>query len=83
MTSLTKYPQPPNQKILFRVRTRRLADPFKPLHSSLVQLAEKLWHWLGNQNCWFWAEIQERYIRRPVIKVLSEMKHTVFQFHYT
>jgi len=44
MTSLTKNPQP-STKIFFRVRTGRLADPFEPFNSSLVQLAEKLWHW--------------------------------------
>jgi len=30
MTSLTT----PNQKIFFRVQTRRLIDPFKPMNSS-------------------------------------------------
>jgi len=42
MTSLTKNPQP---KIFFRVQTRRLADPFEPLNSSLAQTVEELWHW--------------------------------------
>jgi len=35
----------PNQKISFRVQTRKLADPFEPLNSSLVQSAGELWHW--------------------------------------
>jgi len=30
---------------LFRVQTRRLADPFEPLNSSLAQSAEELWSW--------------------------------------
>jgi len=29
----------------FRVQTRRLANPFEPLNSSLAQSAEELWHW--------------------------------------
>jgi len=37
-----------NHKIFFRVLTRRLADLFEPLNSSLVQLAEELWHWYCN-----------------------------------
>jgi len=44
MTLLTKS-APPNQKIFFRVRTRRLADPFESLSSSLPQSAEELWRW--------------------------------------
>jgi len=32
----------PNQKIFFRVQSRRLSDPFKPLNSSLAQSAEEL-----------------------------------------
>jgi len=35
----------PNQKNFFRVQTRRLADPFEPLNSSLAQSAEELWRW--------------------------------------
>jgi len=35
----------PNQKLSFQVQTRRLADPFQPLSSSLVQSAEELWLW--------------------------------------
>jgi len=40
MTSLTKKcnPQPKN---FFRVQTRRLANPFERLNSSLAQLAEE------------------------------------------
>jgi len=34
MTPFTKTPQPPT-KIFFRVQTRRLADPYEPLNSSL------------------------------------------------
>ena len=43
----------PNQKNVFRVQTRRLANPFEPLNSSLtVQSAEELW-----QGCpTFWAK---------------------------
>jgi len=37
MTSLTENPQPPTKKFFF-MQTRRLADPFEPLNSSLVQL---------------------------------------------
>jgi len=38
MTSLTKNPQPPTQKF-FRVQTRRLAESFEGLNSSLAQSA--------------------------------------------
>jgi len=34
-----------NQKIFFRVRTRRLAEAFEGLNSSLAQSAEELWCW--------------------------------------
>jgi len=34
----------PNQKIFFRVQSRRLSDPFEPLNSSLAQSAEELGH---------------------------------------
>jgi len=44
MTSLTKTPQTPTKKF-FRVQTRRLANPFEPLHSSLTQSTEELWCW--------------------------------------
>jgi len=44
MTSLTKNPHP-STKNFFQVQTRRLADPFEPLNSSLAQSAEKLWRW--------------------------------------
>jgi len=43
-TSLTKNPQTPTQKF-FRVQSTRLANPFEPLNSSLVQSSEELWHW--------------------------------------
>jgi len=32
----------PNQKIIFRVQTRWLSNPFEALNSSLVQLASEL-----------------------------------------
>jgi len=35
----------PQPKIFFRVQTRKLADPFEPLISSLAQLADELWRW--------------------------------------
>jgi len=35
----------PNQKNFFRVQTRRLAESFEGLNSSLAQLAEELWRW--------------------------------------
>jgi len=35
-------PQPKN---FFRVQTKRLAESFEGLNSSLVQSAEELWHW--------------------------------------
>jgi len=44
MTSVTKNPDP-NQKIFFRVQSRRLADAFEPLNSSLAQSAEELGRW--------------------------------------
>jgi len=44
MTSLTKNPQLPT-KIFFQVQTRRLADSFERLDSSLVQSAEELGRW--------------------------------------
>jgi len=34
-----------NQKNFFRVQSTRLADPFEPLNSSLVQSAEELGRW--------------------------------------
>jgi len=37
MMSLTKNPHPQPQNF-FRVQSRRLADPFEPLNSSLAQL---------------------------------------------
>jgi len=43
-TSLPKNQQP-TPKIFFRVQTRRLADPFEPVNSSLAQSAKELWHW--------------------------------------
>jgi len=45
---LWRQPQkiaPPNQKIFFRVQSTRLANPFKPLNSSLAQLANELGRW--------------------------------------
>jgi len=33
----------PKQKFFFRVQTRRLAESFEVLNSSLAQLAEELW----------------------------------------
>jgi len=44
MMSLTKNPQP-STKNFFRVLTRRLADSFEPLNSSLAQSTEELWRW--------------------------------------
>jgi len=44
MTSLTKNPQHPT-KNFFQVQSTRLADPFKPLNSSLAQSAEELERW--------------------------------------
>jgi len=35
----------PTQKNFFRVRSRRLSDPFEPLSSSLAQSAEELGRW--------------------------------------
>jgi len=45
MMSVTKNLHPPNQKILFRVQSTRLADLFELLNSSLAQSAEELGHW--------------------------------------
>ena len=47
MRSLTKNPQP-STKNFFRVQSRRLADLFEPLNSSLAQSAEELGRWQGN-----------------------------------
>jgi len=44
MTSVTKNPHP-QPKNFFQVQSTRLADPFEPLNSSLVQSAEELWRW--------------------------------------
>jgi len=35
----------PQPKIFFRMQSNRLADPFEPLNSSLVQSAEELGRW--------------------------------------
>jgi len=40
-------PQPKN---LFQVQSRRLAESFEGLNSSLAQSVEELWHWYGNQK---------------------------------
>jgi len=45
MTSLTKKPAPPRQNMFFRVQSTRLADPFEPLNSFLVQSVEELRRW--------------------------------------
>jgi len=45
MTSLTKNPQPPTNKVLFRAQTRRLAQSFECLNSCLAQSTEELWYW--------------------------------------
>jgi len=56
MTSLTKICNPQPKKF-FQVQTRRLADAFEPLNSSIAQSAEELWHWQGNRQllvlAWF------------------------------
>jgi len=44
ITSLTNKPHPQPKNFLL-MQTRRLADPFEPLNSSLVLPAEKLWRW--------------------------------------
>jgi len=44
MTSITKKTHS-KQKIFFRVQLTRLADPFKPLNSSLAHRAEELGRW--------------------------------------
>jgi len=50
MTSLTKKPVSPKQKIFFRVQSTRLADLFEPLNSSLAQWAEELGCWQSNRK---------------------------------
>jgi len=45
MTSVTKNLHPSTKKIFFRVQSTRLADPFQPLNSSLVQPAEGVGRW--------------------------------------
>jgi len=52
MTSVTKNPHP-QPKIFFRVQSTRLADPFEPLNSSLVQSAEELGCCKATENCCF------------------------------
>ena len=52
MTSVTKNPQPPTKKF-FRVQSRRLADPFEPLNSSLAQSADELGVGKATKNCCF------------------------------
>jgi len=44
-TSVTKNLHFPTKKFFFRVQSFRLADPFEPLNSSLVQSAEELGCW--------------------------------------
>jgi len=52
MTSLKKS-TPSNQKTFFQVQTKRLADLFEPLNSSLAQLAEELWRFgIGAMVFW-------------------------------
>jgi len=53
MTLTHKKSAFPNQKIFFRVQSRRLSDPCEPMNSSLAQSAEELGHWLGNQKLLF------------------------------
>ena len=48
-----KKPATPNQKIFFRVQSRRLADLFEPLNNSPAQSAEELGHWQGNWKLLF------------------------------
>jgi len=48
-----KKSAPPNEKIFFRVQSIRLADPFEPLNSSLVQLAEELGRRQGDRKLLF------------------------------
>jgi len=48
--TLTKKSTTPNQKNVFQVQTRILAESFEGLNSSLAQLMGKLWRWLGNQK---------------------------------
>jgi len=42
MTSLTKKPETPNQKLFFSLQTTRLAKSLEGLNSFLAQLAEEL-----------------------------------------
>jgi len=65
-----------SQKIFFQVQYTRLADPFKPLNSSLVQSAEELGRGKATENCCFLAEIEVRIYRRSALKVLRKMLGT-------
>jgi len=44
MKSFTKNLQP-TTKNFFQVQSKRLADPFEPVNSSLAQSAKELGHW--------------------------------------
>jgi len=52
MMSLTKI-HPPEPKNFFRVQTRRLADLFEPLNSSLVQQRRSYGVVKATKNCCF------------------------------
>jgi len=45
MALVTNNPHLPTKKFFFWVQSTRLADPFKPLNSSLVQSAKELERW--------------------------------------
>ena len=82
MMSLTKHLQPPgpNQKMFFRVQTRRLADPFEPLNSSLAQTAEELGCWQSNWQLLVLGRFQSSNISYPGSQSVKETK-TAFTGH--
>jgi len=53
MTSLTKNLQPSTKKIFFGVQTRRLAGPFEPSNSSLLNRRRCYGVGKATKNCWF------------------------------
>jgi len=55
------------------VQTRRLADPFEPLNSSLAQSAESYGVGKATENCCFLAEIKVRTYHTSVLKLLSNL----------
>jgi len=72
MTSLTKKLKPKTNYV-FSLQTRRLAESFKGLNSSLAQSAEELCSWQVNRNILgFSPDFQVPYIYRPTVNRLNK-----------